>query len=101
MAHAVDAGHASGATDGAANLARRADAAAQVDVTVEGLHADPAGDLPAAVVALDATIVVAGSSGQRSIPARQFFTDVFTTALAPDDVLVEVRVPRMPGWTAS
>jgi len=63
-------------------------------------HADPAGDLPAAVVALDATIVVAGASGQRSIPAREFFTDVFTTALAPDEVLVEVRVPRTPGWTA-
>lgn len=63
-------------------------------------HADPAGDLPAAVVALDATIVVAGPSGQRSIPARDFFTDVFTTSLAPDEVLVEVRVPRQPGWTA-
>jgi carbon-monoxide dehydrogenase medium subunit len=63
-------------------------------------HADPAADLPAAVVALDGTIVVAGPSGQRSIPARQFFTDVFTTALAPDEVLVEVRVPRTPGWTA-
>jgi carbon-monoxide dehydrogenase medium subunit len=63
-------------------------------------HADPAGDLPAAVVALDATIVVAGPAGARSIPAREFFTDVFTTALAPDEVLVEVRVPRLPGWTA-
>lgn len=63
-------------------------------------HADPAGDLPAAVVALDGTIVVAGPNGQRSIPAREFFLDAFTTALAPDEVLVEVRVPRMPGWTA-
>jgi aerobic carbon-monoxide dehydrogenase medium subunit len=63
-------------------------------------HADPAGDLPTAVVALDATIVVAGPSGARSIPAREFFTDVFTTALAADEVLVEVRVPRLPGWTA-
>jgi aerobic carbon-monoxide dehydrogenase medium subunit len=63
-------------------------------------HADPAGDLPAAVVALDATMVVAGPSGQRSVPARDFFTDLFTTALAPDEVLVEVRVPRLPGWTA-
>jgi carbon-monoxide dehydrogenase medium subunit len=43
--------------------------------------------------------VVAGGRGQRSIPAREFFTDVFTTALAPDEVLVEVRVPRTPGWT--
>jgi carbon-monoxide dehydrogenase medium subunit len=63
-------------------------------------HADPAGDLPAAAVALDATMVVAGPSGQRTVPARAFFTDIFTTALAPDEVLVEVRFPRMPGWTA-
>jgi carbon-monoxide dehydrogenase medium subunit len=63
-------------------------------------HADPAGDLPAAAVALDATIVVDGPSGRRSIAARNFFTDLFTTALAPDEVLVEVRFPRMPGWTA-
>jgi len=63
-------------------------------------HADPAGDLPTAAVALDATMVVAGPSGQRSIAARDFFTDIFTTALSPDEVLVEVRFPRMPGWTA-
>jgi carbon-monoxide dehydrogenase medium subunit len=64
-------------------------------------HADPAGDLPAAAVALDATMVVAGPSGQRAIAARDFFTDIFTTALAPDEVLVEVRVPRTTGWTVS
>lgn len=63
-------------------------------------HADPAGDLPTAAVALDATIVVAGPSGRRSIPAAEFFTDMFTTALGPDEILVEVRFPRMPGWTA-
>jgi aerobic carbon-monoxide dehydrogenase medium subunit len=63
-------------------------------------HADPAGDLPAVAVALDATFVVYGPSGQRSIAARDFFTDMFTTALSPDEVLVEVRFPRMPGWTA-
>jgi aerobic carbon-monoxide dehydrogenase medium subunit len=63
-------------------------------------HADPAGDMPTAAVALDATIVVAGPSGQRSIAARDFFTDIFTTTMAADEVLVEVRFPRMPGWTA-
>jgi carbon-monoxide dehydrogenase medium subunit len=63
-------------------------------------HADPAGDLPAAAVALDATIVVEGPAGQRSIAARDFFTDIFTTAMSPDEVLVEVRFPRMAGWTA-
>jgi aerobic carbon-monoxide dehydrogenase medium subunit len=63
-------------------------------------HADPAGDLPTAAVALDATLVVAGPNGRRTIPARDFFTGIFTTALQPDEVLVEVRFPRMPGWTA-
>jgi aerobic carbon-monoxide dehydrogenase medium subunit len=63
-------------------------------------HADPAGDLPAAAVALDATIVVVGPGGQRSIAARDFFTDIFTTALQPGEVVVEARFPRMPGWTA-
>jgi carbon-monoxide dehydrogenase medium subunit len=63
-------------------------------------HADPAGDLPAVAVALDATVVVVGQSGRREIAARDFFTDIFTTALEPTDVLVEVRFPRMAGWTA-
>jgi carbon-monoxide dehydrogenase medium subunit len=63
-------------------------------------HADPAGDLPTAAVALDATMVLAGPNGQRSVAARDFFTDIFTTAMAPDEVLVEVRYPRTPGWTA-
>ena len=63
-------------------------------------HADPAGDLPAAAVALDATLVVAGPSGRRSVAARDFFTDIFTTALGPDELLVEIRVPRLSGWTA-
>lgn len=61
-------------------------------------HADPAGDLPAVVVALDGSCVVAGPDGQRTIPAGEFFVDYFTTALGPSDVLVEVRVPRLPGW---
>jgi carbon-monoxide dehydrogenase medium subunit len=63
-------------------------------------HADPAGDLPAAAVALDATLVVAGPSGRRTVSATDFFTDIFTTALGPDELLVEVRVPRLSGWTA-
>ena len=56
--------------------------------------------LGAAAVALDATMVVAGPSGQRTVAAADFFTDMFTTALGPDEILVEVRLPRMPGWTA-
>jgi aerobic carbon-monoxide dehydrogenase medium subunit len=61
-------------------------------------HADPAGDLPAVLVALDGECVAAGPRGRRSIPAEQFFVDYFTTALEPGEILVEVRLPRRPGW---
>jgi carbon-monoxide dehydrogenase medium subunit len=61
-------------------------------------HADPAGDLPTAAVALDATIVLAGPTGRRTVAARDFFTDLFTTATQPDEILVEVRFPRLTGW---
>jgi carbon-monoxide dehydrogenase medium subunit len=61
-------------------------------------HADPAGDLPAAVVAQDASCVIAGPGGRRTVPAAEFFVDYFTTALGPSDVLVEVRMPRRPDW---
>ncbi|MGK3204942.1 FAD binding domain-containing protein [Amycolatopsis sp. MEPSY49] len=63
-------------------------------------HADPAGDLLAPVLALDASLVVAGPSGRRTVPAAEFFQDLFTTALAPDELLVEVRVPKHTGWRA-
>lgn len=63
-------------------------------------HADPAGDLPTAVVALEAELVVQGPAGRRGVPAAEFFVDYLTTALRPDEVLVEVRVPRRPGWGA-
>jgi carbon-monoxide dehydrogenase medium subunit len=58
-------------------------------------HGDPAGDLPALALALDATFVVAGSGGRREVPASEFFVDYLQTALGPDDVLVEVRVPKL------
>lgn len=63
-------------------------------------HADPAGDLPTVAVALDAELVLAGPRGRRTVPASEFFVDYFTTALAPDELLVQVRVPRLPGWGA-
>ncbi|WP_410571649.1 FAD binding domain-containing protein [Amycolatopsis sp. cmx-4-61] len=63
-------------------------------------HADPAGDLLAPVLALDASLVVAGPSGRRTVPAADFFRDLFTTALAPDELLVEIRVPKHTGWRA-
>jgi carbon-monoxide dehydrogenase medium subunit len=56
-------------------------------------HADPSADLPAVVLALGATLVATGPSGARDIPADAFFTDVFTTALRPDELLTEVRFP--------
>jgi carbon-monoxide dehydrogenase medium subunit len=61
-------------------------------------HADPAGDLPAVAVALDAQLVLAGPQGRRTLTAQEFFVDFFTTALRPDELLVEVRVPRLEGW---
>jgi carbon-monoxide dehydrogenase medium subunit len=63
-------------------------------------HADPAGDLPAVAVALDASFVIAGPDGRRTVAAPDFFQGVFSTALAEDEVLVEVRVPKYTGWGA-
>ena len=65
-------------------------------------HADAAADYPAAILALDATIVARGPGGERTIPAREFFLDFLTTALQPDEVLTEVRVPEPAdghGWS--
>ena len=62
-------------------------------------HADPAAELPAALVALDALFVLHGPRGMRTVPASQFFLGLMTTALAPDEILTEVRVPPQgPGW---
>jgi aerobic carbon-monoxide dehydrogenase medium subunit len=62
-------------------------------------HADPAGDLPAVVLALDATMIARGPGGEREIPAADFFTDYLTTALAPGEILTGVRVPKLgTGW---
>jgi aerobic carbon-monoxide dehydrogenase medium subunit len=63
-------------------------------------HADPAGDLLAPVLAMDAVMVVAGPSGRREVPAARFFVDYFTTDLAPDELLTHVRVPKLTGWGA-
>jgi aerobic carbon-monoxide dehydrogenase medium subunit len=63
-------------------------------------HADPAGDLPAVAVALDASFVVAsGGGGRRTVGAGEFFNDYLQTAIGPDELLVEVRVPKLgDGW---
>lgn len=64
-------------------------------------HADPAGDMPAPALALDASMVIAGPSGRRTVSAADFFQDLFTTALAEDELLVEIRVPKHTGWGAA
>ncbi len=56
-------------------------------------HADPAGDWPAAILALDAELEVAGPKGRRTITAENFFVDLLQTALKDDEVLCEIRVP--------
>jgi len=63
-------------------------------------HADPAGDMPAAALALGAEMVIAGPGGRRTVPAADFFVDLFTTALQPGELLVEIRVPKHTGWGA-
>jgi aerobic carbon-monoxide dehydrogenase medium subunit len=63
-------------------------------------HADPASDIPTAIVALDAELVIAGASGQRRVAAADFFQDLFTTVIGDDEILVEVRVPKYTGWGA-
>jgi aerobic carbon-monoxide dehydrogenase medium subunit len=61
-------------------------------------HADPAGDLGAPALALDAEMVIAGSSGTRTVPAAEFFTDYFTTAIGEGEILIEIRFPKYTGW---
>jgi aerobic carbon-monoxide dehydrogenase medium subunit len=62
-------------------------------------HADPAGDLPAVVLALDATMIARGPNGQREIAAADFFVDYLTPALEPDEILTAIRIPKLgPGW---
>lgn len=63
-------------------------------------HADPAGDLLAPALALDCVMIIAGPSGRREVPAADFFTGYFETALAPDEILIDVRVPKYTGWGA-
>jgi aerobic carbon-monoxide dehydrogenase medium subunit len=61
-------------------------------------HADPAGDLGAPALALDAVMTIAGSSGTRTVSAADFFVDYFTTALGEGEILTEIRFPKYTGW---
>ncbi|MEJ7800084.1 MAG: xanthine dehydrogenase family protein subunit M [Ilumatobacter sp.] len=64
-------------------------------------HADPASDLPAVTLALGATYVVQGANGTREIAAGDFYQGFLTSALEPDEMLTEIRVPKMngAGWS--
>jgi aerobic carbon-monoxide dehydrogenase medium subunit len=65
-------------------------------------HGDAASDLPSALLALDGTFVIRGSGGERTVAAADFFKDYLETDLAPDEVLTEIRVPKLgsnAGWS--
>jgi carbon-monoxide dehydrogenase medium subunit len=64
-------------------------------------HGDPANDHPAAMLALRAEVVATGPGGQRTIPIDSFFHGLFQTALEPDEILIEIRVPAPPAPPAS
>src|SRR5205823_3433152 len=64
-------------------------------------HADPAGDLGAVALALGAQFTIAGSGGERTVGADEFFLDYLTTAIGPDEVLTAIRVPKLgAGWSS-
>jgi len=58
-------------------------------------HGDPAGDLPAVALALDAEFVIVGPTGRRTVAAADFFVDYLTTALEEGELLVEIRLPKL------
>jgi aerobic carbon-monoxide dehydrogenase medium subunit len=64
-------------------------------------HSDPAGDMPAVVLALKADIVVQGPKGKRTVQADDFFVDTFLTALEPDEILTEIRFKIPPARTGT
>jgi carbon-monoxide dehydrogenase medium subunit len=65
-------------------------------------HGDAASDLPSALLVLEGTFVITGPSGERTVAAGDFFKDYLETDLAPDEVLTEIRVPKLApnaGWS--
>jgi carbon-monoxide dehydrogenase medium subunit len=65
------------------------------------VHADPAGDVGAPILALDAELVIAGQGGAtRTVSASDFFEDLFTTAVGEDELLTQIRIPKHTGWGA-
>lgn len=62
------------------------------------VHADPAGDCGAPVLAMDAELVITGSSGDRVVAAGDFFEGLFATVVGEDELLTAIRVPTYDGW---
>ena len=62
------------------------------------VHGDSASDLPAAMLITGAEVTLQGAGGQRTLPAGELFQDYLTTAVAPDEVLTEIRIPTLAGW---
>lgn len=84
-------------------LAEVADPQVRHRGTVGGalVHADPAGDLGAAALALDASLVIMGQGGAtRTVPAADFFTGIFETAVGEGELLTQIRIPKHTGWGA-
>ena len=65
------------------------------------VHADPAGDVGAPALALNAELVITGSAGERTVAAADFFEDLFTTAVGEDELLTAIRIPKHTGWGAA
>src|SRR6185295_9269094 len=63
-------------------------------------HSDPAGDWPAAIIALDAEMIAISKNGERTIKADDFFVDLLTTALEPGEILREIRINKTDGRAA-
>ena len=94
----------------AANAAVLGEAAASVaDPQVRNMgtiggslaHADPAGDLPAVAIALNAQLVARSGGGERIISADDFFVDLLTTTLEPEEILTEIRIPALGSNTGA
>ena len=64
------------------------------------VHADPAGDVGAPVLALDADLVIRGPGGERTVPATEFFVDLFETSVQEGELLTAVRIPKHTDWVS-
>ena len=62
------------------------------------VHADPAGDVAAPILALEAELVITGPGGERTVPASEFFTGLFETAVGDGELLTAIRIPKHTGW---